>query len=588
MTAHRAAANPTSLPRHIPANAIGIRRLAFTAFLALLLLLMAGLTMRRRAIAAQPAPPDALLLTASAGFERSATANGPDDAIVLRVRLENRGSATVDAPALHIALPPGVRAELDPRSSTNAPPLIGRTAVDWPAISVNRGDSQELPSIRLAPMPGVDGALIFRTASVRPVLSGAVPSGGTLPALPLGGLWGDSGLRRAVTPSGLTVLTREQPERALAALQIAVGTGTRDDQEPFGCAAAATLATALVEARQARPPAATSAPAPPTAFIARVEPEYSLYNADLPVAEVSGALASFAGRITDADGLIAGLARTRGAVVKQQTQRAQTPKLRADDEFLTLVVGTPLGQEPPAVEDCPPNIATQRAMALAQAAYRPANMALSISGPLTHDQALATVSRALGTLPSGERPNRSIRPAQPQSDRRILRLGAGDGAQQISLGWPAPAGGQDGMVTALIAAWLTRAGGVQARYLPFSDGGALQLTAEAGSLAESDDFVTLLLGLLQQLRDGPIDQGALDAAMRDATQLGEGGVSDGRGDAVAALAGALRSPNEWSAGLRSLRAADLQRVALQWFGTNTYTLVRVGSLGNSGRGVDSP
>jgi hypothetical protein len=88
-----------------------------------------------------------------------------------------------------------------PRTGQESATVAGGTTI-WSGLALKNGEQLGPFSYRVTPVPGADGALIFRRASVQPDVTWTQPGASSAgrapaPALRLNGLWGEGGLRRS-------------------------------------------------------------------------------------------------------------------------------------------------------------------------------------------------------------------------------------------------------------------------------------------------------------------------------------------------------------------------------------------------------
>jgi zinc protease len=123
------------------------------------------------------------------------------------------------------------------------------------------------------------------------------------------------------------------------------------------------------------------------------------------------------------------------------------------------------------------------------------------------------------------------------------------------------------------------ASSVGSDYLPFSDAGALMLSAST-SADRVDEVVNLMQAQIQRLRDGDVTDDEVRASLRanaGRRALEEEPNQNQTERADTEVSGTLDSFAEYEARLGSVTAADVQRVAQTYLGPNNYVLIIVRS-----------
>jgi predicted Zn-dependent peptidase len=227
--------------------------------------------------------------------------------------------------------------------------------------------------------------------------------------------------------------------------------------------------------------------------------------------------------------------------------------------------------------------------------YVGAGMTVVSVGPLPPEQVLAKLETVFARTPSGERPT-STQPA-PQTERRMLFVPNRSSQTQVRVGFRAPAcfsGDEsamellmrildDGMATRLYHRICDQLGlcyDVAGNYESYLDGGLVELSAETGH-SRAPEVLHELLGLMTQLKETAVPpdelrrcqqrfQWQMEAALDNPGELSEYIATESR-------AQPMRSPQERIEQLSRITAADLQRVAREWFTPQHLNVVVVGT-----------
>src|SRR5262245_28490333 len=165
----------------------------------------------------------------------------PDGGLVVQATVTNATGRDLGGVTLRAPVPPRSRVAASwygEDEGSQLPGLVQGSDVAWSGFNLEDGERLGPFSYRIVPVPGADGAMIFREARVQPEVTWLSPESGRGPPSPyvpgglrLNGLWGEGGLRRTLLPTGLTVFTRERPDSSTASLRVAIRAGSRDEDD---------------------------------------------------------------------------------------------------------------------------------------------------------------------------------------------------------------------------------------------------------------------------------------------------------------------------------------------------------------------
>jgi predicted Zn-dependent peptidase len=288
--------------------------------------------------------------------------------------------------------------------------------------------------------------------------------------------------------------------------------------------------------------------------------------------------------------------RERLVVFQELKQRDDTPSVRAFDEFINLVFRvSPLRRHPSGTIDSVQAIPISTILSYRAARYISGNMAIAASGNIRHDEAVAKIEAAFADLQRGPRAERPPVPEPPHAAIERREIGDGTRSAEIRLGWSAPGDDHPDSPAMFILNDLLDATGrrlaeeirdrqglassVGSDYLPFSDAGALMLSAST-SADRVDEVVNLMQAQIQRLREGDVTDEEVQASLRanaGRRALEEEPNQNQTERADTEVSGTLDSFAEYEARLGSVTAADVQRVAQTYLGPNNYVLIIVRS-----------
>jgi len=550
-------------------------------------------------VAAQQ-PAELLVTVAATAEELEAPAEGgTHGGLVLQVGIENRSGRDLADLRVHGPLPARTRlASSGVGQLGQSPGEAGGQGVAWRGLLLRSGERAGPFVYRVVPAEGADGAVIFREQSVRPEVTWAGRTPGVVdpPVLRLNGLWGAGGLRRTVLPNGLTVFTRERPDTPTVALQMAVRAGSRDEDDATWGGShwlehAHFLGTARRPDNQAIFGAISTVGGSLNATTSHERTNY--FNA-VPAEEFDLALDVLADMLLGSTFPPEAFDRERRVVFEELKTRSDNPGVRIFDEFSRLVFQvSPLRRDAGGYIDTVANVPVETILAYRQKHYVTGNMAFAAMGNLRHDEAVAKIERAFGTLPRGPRIERP-RVAEPiQTTPRRLEVGDGTRRAELRLGWPA-AGDDDPDSPALVVLQdilgttgrrlseeiRDRRGlatSVGPSYSIYHDAGAFALAASTEP-QRVEQVIELLLSEIQRVRDGDVSETDVATSLRAIAGrrvLGEELNSSQVGRASVEVSGVLDSFDEYRARLATVTRADVQRVAQKYLDPVSYTLVIV-------------
>lgn len=564
----------------------------------LLLLLVLALVLPAPA-AGQDQPHEGLLITTSATADD--LLQSLDGGLVLRVTLTNRTGMDLAGLTVQAPVPPLASvADSGIGELGMEPGAVQLDAVVWSGLSVPAGGQVGPFVYRVVPVPGADGAEIFRTVALQPSVQWTSPTTGEAAAplvpLRLNGLWGEGGLRRTVLPGGLTLFTRERFETPTVSVRIAARAGSRDEDDVTS-GGSHWLEHAFFLGTETRPGEAqlfgeisavggdtnASTGWEATDYYHLVPAE----NFDLAVEILSDMLINSTFRQEAFD-------RERLVVFEELKRRNDTPGVRAFDEFINLVFReSPLRRHPGGTIESVQNIPIPVILAYKDARYVTGNMAIAVSGAVSHDDAVARIQAAFANLPRGQRLERERVKEPPQADQRVVRLGEGERLAEIRLGWSAPGDeDEESLAMAVLEDILGSTGrrlqeeirdqralatSVGPSYLVFSDSGALMISATTQP-ARSDEVIEAILRHVQRIQEGDVSEEDVARSLRALTgrsALSQESNQAQTGRAESDLSGTLESFEEYAARLRRVTPEDVQRVAQKWLSLTNYTLVEV-------------
>lgn len=545
----------------------------------------------------QPPPEGAVLVTLSAtGEDLELTEGAPG--LTIEVLLENRTGH--DLGDLEIAAPLPAHSRIDESWAGEPEANPGRIDGDWikwDGLTIEEGERLGPFVYRVVPDGASDGAIIFREAAIQVELAWTEPSAGraTSGPLPLNGLWGEGGLRRTVLPSGLTIFTRERPDTSTVALRVAVRAGSRDeDATTLGGSHWLEHAFFLGTARRSVDEIDGAISAVGGFANASTGWDHTDYYNLVPAEHFELALDVLADQLLNSTFPRDAFERERRVVFEELKQRNDAPSVRAFDEFIALVFQvSPLRQHPSGTIESVQSIPIETILAYRDARYVTGNMAIAVSGSITHDAAVARIAEAFAGLPVGERSDRPSIAEPVQAEPRGLRIGDGTRLAEVRLGWPTPGDDHADSAALYVLDDILGATGrrlseeirdrralatsVGVDYLAFHDAGALLLAATTQP-DRADAVVELMLAEIERLRDGEVSEDDLRASLR--AIAGRRALSDEpnlaqTGRATIEVSGVLDSSEEYQARLRAVTPEDVQRVAQQYLDPGNYTLVLV-------------
>lgn len=531
-----------------------------------------------------PRGPDTtttVALTVSASSEPGTTG------LVIRIALDGRGASGL---AVTATLPADVVAS----ASGEPRPNVSATRVRWDGSAVT---GTAPLAIVFAPRAADGGATVFQQAAtdVMATWSDGAGTHETRATLPLNGLWAEDGLRRTVLPTGLTVLTRERPDSTTVSVRVAVRAGGRDEDDRT-CGGshwlehAHFLGTPTLPNNQAIFGAIGEVGGQSNAATSY---EWTDYWHLVPDDGFDIALSVLADQLINSTFRPELFLRERSVVQQEHKLRNDNPSIRSFDSFIPLVFSvSPLRRGPPDPK-CLDAISVDQILAYHQTRYVTGNMAVAASGALRHDEAVAKIAAAFAKMPTGPLITRARVPEPIETDLRRLVIGSGNGTAEIRLGWPGP-GTNDADAAPLrileeilgvtgrrlsedLRDRRSIAAAVSANYLGYSDAGVMLLSATTTG-PRVDDVVAALTAQIARVRAGEVSEDDVAASVRAIE--GRAAITDEPNLTQTARAEAevgvgLLSRAESLARLRTVRAADVVRVAKTYLDPAAYTLVVV-------------
>jgi len=564
----------------------------------LLLLPSLGLVHLPSAIASQDTP-------ARVEMTLSATAELPDEtrppgSLLIQMTLANRADLDIGPLELAAPVPAGV-AVLDSwlMQPGQLPADLDETGggLVWNIPMLEAGERLSPFAYRVTPAPGQDGAVIFRGVSVETTLS--TPDDVEVVSYPLrlNGLWGERGLRRTILSTGLTVFTVQRPDSETVSMRVGVRAGSRDEDEvtsggshwlEHGHFLGTTHRSAARIDEEAAGAGAHSN--------ASTGWEATDFWYVVPLNRFAQALDLLSDQMVNSNFPQQEFDREKPVVFEELKMRADTPSIRAFDEFINTVFQvSPLHRHPAGTIESVQSIPIPTILAYRATHYTTENMSVAVSGGIRHEAAVDAVQAAFADLPQGPRWDRPPVAEPIETSRRTVEVGSGTRTAEIRLGWPTP--GDDNPDSAAIYVLddilgdtgrrLTEeirdrralATSVGSAYLDFADSGALMLNAT--TRPESvDQVIDLLLAEIRRVRDGGISDEDVRVSLR--AMAGRRALDQETNDAqseraVLEVSGVLDSYDEYLARLRTVTPAEIQRVAQSYFDPGNFTLVIVRS-----------
>ena len=583
----------SALAAHIPRSPA----LRAVVFLLAFLSLLPSLGLLPAAFASQDATPPRIELTLSATAELPDESQ-PPGSLLIGITLENKADFDLGSLVLTAPVPDGAAALSSWLVEPGRLPGEAREGqIHWTIAGLEAGERLGPFAYRLAPAPGQDGAVIFRSSAVQPHLVASYPADVVAHPLRLNGLWGERGLRRTVLPTGLTVFTVQRPESRTVSLRVAVRAGSRDeDDATSGGSHWLEHGHFLGTTRRSSGRIDDEAAGSGAHSNAATGWEHTDYWYLIPANRFPQALDLLADQLINSTFEEEAFDRERPVVFEELKMRADTPGIRAFDEFINLVFQTsPLRRHPGGTIESVESIPIATILAYRDQHYTTENIAIAVSGGIQHDTAVESITAAFAGLPVGPRWERPPVAEPIQTAPRVLEVGSGSRTAEIRLGWPTPGDdNEDSAALYLLDDILGETGrrlteeirdrrafatSVGSNYFVFSDAGTLTLNATTRpDLVEQ--VVELMLAEIRRVRDGGVTEDDLRVSLRAlagrrALEQETNQAQSGR--AIVEVSGILDSFDEYLARLRRVTAADLQRVAQTYLDPQNFTLVVVRS-----------
>lgn len=548
---------------------------------------------------AAPAPDITLTVAATAEELEPIEPAAPAGGLTVQATVANQGHQERGDFELRLSVPPGTRVTESwigqPGSCAGS---VEGEAVVWRGLTLPAAGALGPFAYRVEPTGG--GARTFHEATAQATIAWQQPASGQLESLPLrlNGLWGEGSLRRTLLPNGLTVFTRERPDSTTVMIRVAIGAGSRDEDDVTSGGShwlehAHFLGTPTRPDNQAIFSSISAVGGQTNASTGWEATDYWHF---VPADQFDLALEVVADQLLNSTFLPEAFNRERKVVFEELKMRHDTPSIRATDEFLNLVFRTsPLRRHPGGTIESVQNIPIETILDYRARYYRTGNAAVAVSGNVRHDEAVEKIARAFERLERGER-NERPRVAEPiQTEPRRFEGGDGTGMAEIRLGWPAPGdegadspamlivqdilGGTGRRLSDEIKVRRALAVAVGPAFFRFSDAGTFAIYATA-KVENADAIVDLALAEVRRVRDGGVTDEDVRTSLRAIT--GQRAMSEESNfaqteRAVVEVSGYLESYEEYLARLRDVTAQDVVNVARKYLDPENYTLAIVRS-----------
>ena len=548
--------------------------------------------------AADTGPQRGLLITIAATVDPPA-AGSTEGSLLLQLWLDNQTGQDVAGMAVRAGVPSKATvADTWLTQPGRDRAAIEGSAVAWYGVAIKTGDRVGPFSYRLTPQG--DGAVLFRDATVQPEVTWTQPSASktTGPTIRLNGLWGETGLRRTILPTGLTIFTRERPDTASVALEMAVRAGSRDeDDTTWGGSHWLEHAHFLGTAKRPNNQAIFGPIDEVGGDInASTSHEYTEYHNLVPADQFDLGLDILSDQLLNSTFPEDAFDRERRVVFEELKRDADDPSRHATDEFFRQVFQvSPLHRDAGGYVDTVATIPISTILAHRARFYITGNMCIAAIGNVRHDEAVAKITQAFAALPRGPRSERPRTPEPVETAPRRLDLGDGANVVELRVGWPVPGDDSpDSVVMEVLQDILGLTGrrlledirdrkGLTADVSPsnavFSDAGAFLISASAPA-ANADAVLQAILAQVQRIRDGDVSAQDVEASKR--ARAGQRALAEELNEAQAGMAtievsGVLDSYAEYLARIAPVTPSDVVRVARTYLDPVNFTLVTVRS-----------
>ncbi len=558
-------------------------------------------------VSTRPAPagrdaadsPIEIALAATAEDLEPATPGAPVGGLTIQATVRNTSATPLAGVEVRLTRPAGTRLTeswIGQRGGQAGSEAAG--AIIWRDLNLPPGGTLGPLAFRVEPTG--DGARTFHDARSQAEVRWQQPAPGSLVSAPLklNGLWGEGGLRRTLLPNGLTVFTRERPDSTTVMIRIAIGAGSRDEDDVTSGGShwlehAHFLGTPTRPDNQAIFSSISSVGGQTNASTGWEATDYWHF---VPAEHFDLALEVVADQLLNSTFREEAFNRERKVVFEELKMRHDTPSIRATDEFLNLVFRTsPLRRHPGGTIESVQNIPIETILDYRARYYRTGNMAAAVSGKIQHDEVVEKIARTFDRLEWGERNERPRVPEPVQTEPRRFEGGEGKGMAEIRLGWPAPGdedpdspamlivqdilGGTGRRLSEEIRVRRALAIAIGPAYYRFSDAGTFAIYATAKQ-ENAEPVIDLALQEVRRIRDGGVTEEDVQTSLR--AVIGQRAMTEESNfaqteRAVVEVSGRLESFEEYLARLRAVSAADVQRVARKYLDPENFTLAVVRS-----------
>jgi predicted Zn-dependent peptidase len=432
----------------------------------------------------------------------------------------------------------------------------------------------------------------MRCLVLLPLAAGLLGSGLIASAAPL--VPNEPGVDARTLPNGLLVLVRERPSDEVAAIDIAVRGGSRDE-EPATVGAAHFMEHLYFQGTPSRP----SAPDILDPITARggwlnghTDWESVNFQAVVPAGSIGLAIEVLGDQLSHSLFDPVKLDKERRVILEELNRRQSSPDAYLLDRFRqTLFQGHPLENLPIGNRETLDRDTRDVVVQFRDTYFVANNTVVAVVGNVQHDEIFARVGAAFTDMPSGPPP--PFHPAAPPAPgpRRVEELTPGQQAR-VAVGGIAP-GLDSGERSALDLAMAVLGDGGQrlaseiverrglaatlsVSYQPLTDVGLWTITATTAP-AMVEPTLEAMRASLRTMAETPLTDEELDAArafIRGAVRLG--GASSSRQAANLAngtVLGSYQPVETYLARIWATPAAEVQAVARKYLDPDALTVV---------------
>ncbi len=404
-------------------------------------------------------------------------------------------------------------------------------------------------------------------------------------------------LYRTTLPSGLVVVTREQPTAEVAALSVFVRGGSRAE-DPATVGAAHFMEHLFFQGTPRRPSsAAIDAPITERGgwLNATTSWEGIDFFATVPNSAFDVALDVIADILVNSLFAPDAVEKERQVVIEELNRILNNPLAYAFEVYAkTVFAGHPASQLPAGDRATVRRVTRDTLLQYRERFFRASNLVVAVVGNLRHEEVEAKVAAAFAAMPTGEPPAWTPAP-RPPAQQRTERVSVGARQAQLILGWPTVGFDSPDRYALTVLAAALGAGGqrlagelrdrlglvtrVDASYWELTDIGTWLITAGAEP-GKVDAAVDALLAEIRRVRDEPLSASDLadaQAYVRGSTRRAQERAVDQARDLAEGIALGYYQPlDTYLAHIAAVTAADVQRVARTYLDPEQYTLVVVG------------